>query len=337
MQLTRRILVALVLVGAVGWFVAQYLLGPPGDLEPPQLLDLDARPGPSEVDPGRTLRGAVLDHTGKTVAGALVWTEGALEATSWDLTDGDGRFLLSHLKEGEVDVRFAGATIPHGRLAVAVPASAPVELNLPAPTASPDALPEVERSDLSGQVRLPDEQSPAGLEVLLLPIGRDPRTGMDTVGVADLDGRVPRRATCDADGLFRFEGAAQGSYLAAVLPAWAAGRSRPRLAERPIEHGAEAIDHILNPSSGSLGGQVLNADGEPVDGAVVLLWPASDPTELWPTVESDAEGRYRFSPLPEGSYRVRASAGSGVSEQLVRVAALREAHVDLRWSAKPGS
>lgn len=332
MQLTRRILVALVLVGAAVWLAAQYVLGPPGDLEPPALRDLNVRPGPSEVDPGLTLRGEVRDHTGQIVAGALVWTEGASNGTSWDLSDAGGRFLLSHLAEGEVDVRFAGTTIPHGRLSVQVPADAPVELTLPVPTAAPDALPDVARSDLSGRVRLPDEQSPLGLEVLLLPIGRDPSTGMDTVGVADLDGRVPRRATCDAEGLFSFEDAAEGSYLAALLPAWASGRTRPRLAERSIEHGAEDVDHVLNPSSGSLTGRVLNAENEPVDGAVVLLWPASDPTELWPPIESDADGRYRFAPLPEGSYRVRASAGSGEVEELVRVAALREAQVDLRWS-----
>jgi len=331
MQLTRRILVALVLIGAAGWLVAQYALGPPGDLEPPALRDLNVRPGPSEVDPGLTLRGEVRDHTGQTLAGALVWTEGAANGTSWDLSDADGRFLLSHLAEGEVDVRFAGTTIPHGQRTVQLPANAPVELNLPVPTAAPDALPAVERSDLSGRVQLPEDLSPLGLEILLLPIGRDPSTGMDTVGVADLDGRVPRRAACDAEGLFRFEGAAQGSYLAAVLPAWASGRTRPRLAERPIEHGAEDIDHVLNPSSGSLTGRVLDSAGDPVDGAVVLLWPASDPTELWPPIESDADGSYRFAPLPEGSYRVRATAGAGEVEELVRVAALREAQVDLRW------
>ena len=332
MQIVRRILVALVLASSVGWLVAQYVLGPPGDLQPPVLRDLNVRPGPSEFNPGLTLRGAVLDHTGQTVAGALVWTEGADSGTAWDVSQADGRFLLSHLEAGELDVRFAGTTIPHGRLSVQVPASAPLELTLPVPTSDPDALPDVTRSDLSGRVRLPSEQSPLGLEVLLLPIGRDPSSGMNTVGVADLDGRLPRRATCDGEGLFRFEGAAQGSYLAAVLPAWASGRTRPRLVERSIDHGPEGVEHVLSPSSGSLTGRVLNADNEPVDGAVVLLWPASDPAELWPPIESDSEGRYRFGPLPEGSYRVRASAGAGEVEELVRVAALRQAQMDLRWS-----
>lgn len=331
MRLLRRLLVALVLLSSAGWLVAQYVLGPPSDLDPPVLRELSRQPGPSSVDPGWNLRGVVLDHAGQPVQGALVWTEGAAGGTSWDLSDAEGRYVLSHLSPGEVDLRFAGTTIPHGQRSVQVPATTPIELNLPVPSADPDSLPDVQRSNLAGQVRMPEGQEVAGLEVLLLPIGRDPASGMETIGVSDLDGRVPRRALCDERGLFRFEGAARGRYLAAVLPDWAAGRARPRLLERPIDHGDSPVDHILSPSSGGLSGRVLDATGQALDGAVVSLWPASDQSELWPSQTSSADGSYRFAPLPEGSYRIQARAGERTVEELVRVAALREVQMDLRW------
>jgi len=63
---------------------------------------------------------------------------------------------------------------------------------------------------------------------------------------------------------------------------------------------------------GTIGGQVLTAEGKPVAGAHVTL-QATEGGHLQVT-DSNDKGRFWFISLPEGQYSVRASDGSRVSE-----------------------
>jgi Carboxypeptidase regulatory-like domain len=67
-----------------------------------------------------------------------------------------------------------------------------------------------------------------------------------------------------------------------------------------------------SPLNGTVGGQVLNAKGEPVANAHVTL-QASDGDQLQIT-ETNLQGRFWFPFLPEGQYSVRASDPGRVSE-----------------------
>jgi hypothetical protein len=63
---------------------------------------------------------------------------------------------------------------------------------------------------------------------------------------------------------------------------------------------------------GTVGGQVLNAEGKPTVGAHVTL-QNSEGGHLRVT-DTNNQGRFWFASLPEGQYSVRASDGSRVSE-----------------------
>jgi protocatechuate 3,4-dioxygenase beta subunit len=63
---------------------------------------------------------------------------------------------------------------------------------------------------------------------------------------------------------------------------------------------------------GTIGGQVLSADGKPVSGAHVML-QTTEGGHLQITDTND-KGRFWFVSLPEGQYSVRASDGDRVSE-----------------------
>lgn len=84
---------------------------------------------------------------------------------------------------------------------------------------------------------------------------------------------------------------------------------------------------------GTVGGQILNAQGTPVAAALVTL-QASDGGQLQ-TTQTNTQGRFWFASLPEGQYSVRASNHGLVSEwrQNVWVAPGRETDVALHLRA----
>jgi protocatechuate 3,4-dioxygenase beta subunit len=80
---------------------------------------------------------------------------------------------------------------------------------------------------------------------------------------------------------------------------------------------------------GTVGGQVLDAQGTPVAAALVTL-QASDGGQLQ-TTQTNTDGRFWFASLPEGQYPVRVSDHGLVSEwrQNVWVAPGRQTDVTL--------
>jgi len=85
---------------------------------------------------------------------------------------------------------------------------------------------------------------------------------------------------------------------------------------------------------GTIGGQVLNAEGKPAAGVHVTL-QTTEGGHLQVTDTND-QGRFWFASLPEGQYSVRASDGSRVSEwrQGVWVAPGEETNVVLHLRPK---
>jgi len=69
---------------------------------------------------------------------------------------------------------------------------------------------------------------------------------------------------------------------------------------------------VAKPKPGGLGGQVVNAKGVPVAGALIL-WQAAD-GEKPHVLHSDAQGRFHVENLRPGSYDLRASSGGTWSE-----------------------
>src|SRR5258708_35748951 len=85
---------------------------------------------------------------------------------------------------------------------------------------------------------------------------------------------------------------------------------------------------------GGVTGEVVNAKGAPVKGALIL-WQVADGSTPH-ILHSDAQGHFRSHPLRAGLYELRASAGGAWSEWEHNVAVRpgTEANVKLRLSFK---
>jgi hypothetical protein len=144
----------------------------------------------------------------------------------------------------------------------------------------------------------------------------------------------PYQATCDMDGRFLLRGLAAGPLeVAAIAPGYT-------LTTLPIEVSSRAESVVLlSPRTGAaddLRGLALAADGEPWSNCILR---AIDEDGFRTTTMSDAEGRFRFSSLPPGTYKLGISVLRGVehrgwtSKELLRPGAI---DVELRtpWSSR---
>ncbi|RRR75043.1 MAG: hypothetical protein EI684_05625, partial [Candidatus Viridilinea halotolerans] len=112
-------------------------------------------------------------------------------------------------------------------------------------------------------------------------------------------------ATTDATGSYTLTNVPQGSVTLVALPTQ---RFAPPQQEFVLTHDVAAKDFVLVSELGALAGQVRNETGAALRGVRVQaqLRLAGD-EDRWLTMASalsDAEGRYSFSRLPVGSYRV---------------------------------
>ncbi len=92
---------------------------------------------------------------------------------------------------------------------------------------------------------------------------------------------------------------------------------------------------VAKQKPGSLGGEVVNAKGAPVAGALIL-WQVAD-GETPHVLHSDAHGLFRIQPVRAGLYSLRASAGGTWSEweKNVLVRPGGDANITLRLTFKP--
>jgi Carboxypeptidase regulatory-like domain len=306
----------LTLVGVVVGFVARRAWTPPAELviRPTPAANIPALELPPR---NRVLDGRVVDPSGAAVPDALVFLR-AGDAPHFAYTDEHGAFHLPALEDAPWDVTVLA--IGFRPLAKELAdATSPQTIRLDAPAGPAPRLPPLSRKDLAGTLSSRGTFLLEGCEVVLTP----------TLPPETLSGPLPRRATAAADGRFVFQDLIVGEYTVEVLPAWARGGSWPDLAraidgEKPtlLTHSAGEAPSVLAVTiqTGEVTGKLVDVDGHPIEGSLVLISPASDPSRVWPPESSVADGSFAVRGLPAGKYvvSIRAGTASVQREALVR-------------------
>lgn len=137
-----------------------------------------------------------------------------------------------------------------------------------------------------------------------------PRSGASPFG-----GGLNARST--PDGSFKLAGVTPGDYDVSVsglpdgfyLKSIRAGEQETIHTGLTIPPGAApALKIVARPNAGALEGTVKNKEGQPVAGSTVVLWPTTKNARqaLFKTATTDAQGRYTFSSVAPGDYRLAA-------------------------------
>ena len=286
-----------------------------------------------------TLRGSVLTFDGVPAANATVHlaptglASGEARPLHAARTDLAGRFRLEDVAAGLYDVVLLQPGHPTATFEVRLPSDAEIRWRLPAPFEPIPALPAMRRSPLEGRLQPPvgftESDTPLeGYEIAFHPApGTDPLSGATT-----------RRAFADADGFFRVEDLVHATYEVRVVPPWATGGSWPVLEKTALVHGADpdrTASLALRLRSGEIQGRVVDVDRNPVQGALVRVWPLGDDGRIWPPTSTNANGWFRVPDLPPGSYQVQILAGAtrrkvGTSVQVGTRPFLRFNDLDVR-------
>jgi hypothetical protein len=305
---------AAAVVGLGGFVAARFWFGgtpSPPEFEAPPTPEFSPLPTAPERPPGGpTLAGTVRDQAGEPVGDVLVYLR-AGGVPMWTTSDTEGRYEIAWpvLEQGSdapsvpIEVVVAAWGYPPTTASVGFGASE-LDLLLPAPEDPTPRIAPIESAPLRGRVTCAlAEDAPAGAEVWLEPV--DPGSVLSLA--------VTRRVRCTIDGTFEIADLQRGSYRAHVLPGWAAGGSWPDLldpAQAALEHfDAAPAEIALKLAGGALRGAVLDYEGRPLEGALVLLSDAERPERWWPPRVSNADGAFRIADLPAGSYALVVSAG----------------------------
>lgn len=236
----------------------------------------------TEAGPGAIL-GTVLDSSGYPVAGASVDVWSPTRGLSHELeTDRAGGFVLRNLPYGtwRVRVRAAGPAVKDEVVAITP-----------------------EQAESRVELRL------GGTGRVCVRVSRDSYPTRDArVLLSAMHQGLPLEARTDSSGRARFEEVPAGVRFVRVLVDDPTG-ARPPVIER-IEVATEAeteLDVVLPIGFPlELAGRVLVNDRAVVAGCVVAT-RAPDDTEAVSAparTSIDAEGNYRFSPLPPGVYEL---------------------------------
>jgi len=119
---------------------------------------------------------------------------------------------------------------------------------------------------------------------------------------------VPNASATDADGGFHYEGVPSGKLV------FSASHPDYLEATKTLDTAAgSSVDLVLS-IGGSIAGQVVGRDGRnPLPGAVVSVQEQGASRSVWTgdDARTDASGRFEFSHLKEGRYRLSARDASG--------------------------
>ena len=298
------------------------------DLADPFAVEF-AEPRPVGLDPvelpggDHRVAGEVRTARGEPAADVTVFLvrpearPGTAEPVHWAVTDEEGRFAIERLGEGEYLAALVLPGHPHTTRTLLVPVEGgEVHFTLADPLPPLETLPEIRRADLYGRVLPPVGLPPGRLasqyEVVVLPAPES----------HPLSGAVVRRTATGPEGNFVIENLVAENYLVHVMPTWARGGSWPSLANAYHVHEPEPrLDASLDVRlrSGEVSGGLTEPDGTPIEGALVKIWPVSDPSRIWPPATTDAAGAFLIGDLPEGRYRLRVRSGDAARETDVTV------------------
>ena len=292
-------------------------LGLPAFPAPPSI----AIAAPDLSRPSGAISGAIIAPDGSSISEALV-TVAFQDELAWTYTDTRGLFELPHVPTGTIQVEVVARKFRTELFSVDSP-STELRLVMDEPVAAPPDLPPLERSDLRGSVASSiGRRGLLGYEVLLVPAG----------GIHEYGQPVPARAVVGADRGFHFPGLLQGEYRVVILPPWARGGSWPNLCapeDRLYSHGPSVAVVELRMAAGEVQARAIDANGDPIRGAVATLAPLDDPLRPWPAESSGADGNVLVRDLAPGRYRLELSAGEGSCSEEVEVVAGHTSVLDL--------
>lgn len=258
--------------------------------------------------PARSLTGRVVDREGRPIPGVIVSAAETRELQMADEsqtgsssrsageTDSEGRFVTRDLEPGTFHLTFQAAgfrpEVVRGLTIREEEDPAPLEVVL-------------ERGAvLSGRVADSRGRPAAGLRIFVLSLERaDPLLPSDSWEETDAEGR------------YRIAGLATGRNRIGVQD----GSDMRRLLERTVTLGSgdQRLDLEL-PAGHRISGRVVNEQGEPVPGTRLMLVLVGQPPLR---ADSGPEGGFRFTDVPEGTWRLTGSArGQAPLSEEVRVA-----------------
>ncbi|HIK61768.1 MAG TPA: carboxypeptidase regulatory-like domain-containing protein [Planctomycetes bacterium] len=177
--------------------------------------------------------------------------------------------------------------------------------NIPAELSVAEQIPPRDAvGDLALTLRVRDDRG-VPVELILLhayhtPPPLEDGTQLSTVHMA--------RSVGEASGIFEVTGFCEGEWrliLSAPAFGWLRGRGR-KMVEVLLPHGPGILDVAL-PRPGLVRGQVLDADGLPLEGIRVLA-------NLNESERSDEYGEFEFSSLASGPVTLKASRGPARAE-----------------------
>jgi protocatechuate 3,4-dioxygenase beta subunit len=258
--------------------------------------------------PARSLTGRVVDSGGRPIPGvtlSVVETQelrmaggshGGSSSRGVGQTDSEGRFVTRDLEPGTFHLTFQAAgfrpEVVRGLAIREEEDPAPLEVVL-------------ERGAvLSGRVADSRGRPAAGLRIFVLSLERaDPLLPSDSWEETDAEGR------------YRIAGLTAGRNRIEVQD-WSHMR---RLLERTVTLGSgdQRLDLEL-PTGHRISGRVVDEQGEPVPGTRLMLVLVGQPPLR---ADSGPEGGFRFTDVPEGTWRLTGSArGQAPLSEEVRVA-----------------
>jgi hypothetical protein len=243
-------------------------------------------------------------------------------ASAQTTSDPEGRFHARRLAPGAYRVVLSHPASPPRTFELELPAGEELRFELAPPLPSLPVLPAIRRVALGGRIELPSglaEAAPdlAGYDVVLAPLADTP----------PFSGATERRVGTESDGSFRCTDLVAVRYALQVLPPWARGGSWPVLAQGEVDATAGEPGALVLPLAvGALEGELEEADGRPLVGALVRLTAVDrvdslGSPQLWPPMVTDETGRYRAELLPPGRYQLHIRAGSALLDLEVEVRA----------------
>ncbi len=285
----------------------------------PPVLDLEGyEPSPH----AHSVSGQVLAMEGVPLAEVLVMTQSEGELI-WTHSDLEGRFELTNLDAGPLTVTLARRAQDRRTYEVVAP-NAQLELLYDPPVSEPPTLPEIEESELTGEILAAIAgRGLLGYEVQLIPV-----LPPETIGAP-----IPVRTLVGADRRFLFSKLLHGEYRLRLLPPWAVGGTWPNLIgedQGVIVHGAASKTLALQQSCGEISGRLIDVEGDEVVGALVRVTPKDRTDRPWIPVLSSASGQFQVLDLPPGLYSLRVEAGEDRYIEEVRVHPGETSRVDVR-------
>ena len=283
-----------------GWLAVR-----PGFVEQPQWREITAGSVEDltfDLDGRTVVVGTVVDRDGNPVSGAEVWLSETARSTRGEVvtqTDAAGNFTTDFLGEGRfVAARAAGlgVSLP---TAVMPDAEAPARVRL---------VLDGEAAHVTGEVVDQQGRPVVGATVVIgefLELGRA-ALARARYGAPPLPQIIPPpvRVQTDRTGCFVATACATGKV---PVMAWAAGFGLWQELTT-ISVDIENRVHVVLAAEALVSGQVRDAEGRGVAGAVVTANPRTGhpPTAAWQdwNVRCDEQGGYAFANLPPGEVRL---------------------------------